>query len=41
MCQAAEIYQAPFVSGKNSFYNDSKTSEGSVNILSLLLEHFK
>ena len=37
MAQAAEIYAAPFVSGKDSFYNYFKTDEGPVSIPTTLL----
>jgi phosphoribosylformylglycinamidine synthase len=37
MAQAAEIYRAPFVSGKDSFYNYFKTVEGPISIPCTLL----
>ncbi|MEZ0390395.1 MAG: AIR synthase-related protein, partial [Verrucomicrobium sp.] len=37
MAQAAEIYGAPFVSGKDSFYNYFKTDEGPISIPCTLL----
>ena len=41
MAHAAEIYGAPFVSGKDSFYNYFKTDEGPVSIpVTLLLSGF-
>ena len=41
MAQAAEIYGAPFVSGKDSFYNYFKTDEGPVSIpVTLLVSGF-
>ena len=41
MAHAAEIYGAPFVSGKDSFYNYFKTDEGPVSIpVTLLVSGF-
>lgn len=41
MAHAAEIYGAPFVSGKDSFYNYFKTKEGPVSIpVTLLVSGF-
>lgn len=41
MAQTAEIYGAPFVSGKDSFYNYFKTDEGPVSIpVTLLVSGF-
>jgi phosphoribosylformylglycinamidine synthase II len=41
MAQSAEIYGAPFVSGKDSFYNYFKTDEGPVSIpVTLLVSGF-
>jgi phosphoribosylformylglycinamidine synthase len=37
MAQSAEIYGAPFVSGKDSFYNYFKTDEGPISIPCTLL----
>ena len=37
MAQTAEVYGAPFVSGKDSFYNYFKTDEGPVSIPCTLL----